>query len=103
MGSGGSSRIRSAILHGLVNLVDHGLDPEEVVTSPRAHVEEGVLYLETDGRPRATLDALRSSPFEVRAFPAPNMFFGGLQLAGGQGRQFMGAGDPRRAGVFGEA
>ncbi|MEC8422572.1 MAG: gamma-glutamyltransferase, partial [Myxococcota bacterium] len=55
MGSGGSSRIRSAVLHGIVYLTDHGMAPDQVVLAPRAHVEDGVLLLETNNRPRGTV------------------------------------------------
>ncbi len=39
LGSGGSNRIRSAILQVLVGLLDHGLPVEEAVARPRLHAE----------------------------------------------------------------
>ncbi len=102
MGSGGSSRIRSAILHGIVYLTDHGLSPDEVVQAPRLHVEDGVAHVEVDGRSPATIQALRSGPWQVRPFTGANMFFGGLHLAGHDRSGFSGAGDPRRSGAYGE-
>jgi gamma-glutamyltranspeptidase/glutathione hydrolase len=103
MGSGGSSRIRSAILHGIVYLTDHGLPPEEVVGAPRLHVEDGVAHVEVDGRSPATIQALRASPWQVRTFSGANMFFGGLHLVGQDFGRFTGAGDPRRSGAYGVA
>ena len=38
-GSGGSNRIRSAVLQMIVNLVDHGMDVDSAVRAPRIHVE----------------------------------------------------------------
>ncbi len=103
MGSGGSSRIRSAILHGIVHLTDHGLPADEVVGAPRLHVEDGVAHVEIDGRSPATIQALRASPWQVRTFTGANMFFGGLHLVGQELGGFTGAGDPRRSGAYGLA
>lgn len=102
MGSGGSSRIRSAILHGIVFLTDHALSAEEAVVAPRVHVEDGIAHLETDGRLSATVQAMRASPWQVRQFTGHNMFFGGLNIAGLDRSGFQGAGDPRRSGAYGE-
>ena len=101
MGSGGSSRIRSAILHGIVYMADHAMTAPEMVQSPRAHVEFDHLHVETDGRPPGTLEHLgRMTSLPIKRFEGPNMFFGGLHLAGRRGDQFVGAGDARRSGSF---
>ena len=39
LGTGGSNRIRSAILQVAVNLLDHGMSLEDAVEAPRLHVE----------------------------------------------------------------
>ena len=101
LGSSGSSRIRSAILHGIVYLTDHGMEPEEVVRAPRAHVEGGLLHIEADGRPSSSLSALKLAYPGMRRFDGLNMFFGGLHIAGLDDGQMVGAGDPRRSGFFG--
>ena len=101
LGSSGSSRIRSAVLHGIVLLTDFALPPDEVVQSPRSHVEDGVLYMETDGAPRALVDAVGTLGWKLRPFERSHLFFGGLNIASAEGRSFSGAGDPRRAGAFG--
>lgn len=95
MGSGGSSRIRSALLHGIVYAVDHRLPVEAVVAAPRAHFEAGVLRFETEGRP-----ALEAPPGAI-AFDHPGLYFGGLHVAGIEGGGFIGAGDARRSGEAG--
>lgn len=102
MGSGGSSRIRSAVLHGIVYLTDHGMSPEQAVAAPRAHVEDGILLFETDNRPAGTLDAVRAHTPGTREFTGHNMFFGGLHMAGVGPDGFTGAGDARRSGAFSE-
>ena len=110
LGSGGSSRIRTALLHGVLHLVGHGASPDDAVDAARCHVEGGRLHVETAGRPAGTLDAigdlLAAEGWELRRFEQPSMFFGGLhvagvRLAGGRPR-FDGAGDPRRSGWYGE-
>lgn len=101
IGSGGSSRIRSAILHAIVYSVDHRMTPEQIVVAPRQHVEADQLSLEAEGRPEGTVPVVRSMFDDVRVFDERSMYFGGLNLAGrtAEGR-FVGAGDPRRAGAF---
>lgn len=102
LGSSGSSRIRSAVLHGIVCLIDHGMHPEEVVEMPRVHVEEGVVHVEIDGRPPGTREALASGPWPFQEFAGASVFFGGLHIAGVSQGRFSGAGDPRRSGDYGE-
>lgn len=100
LGTGGSNRIRTAILQVAVNLLDHGLSLEEAVDAPRLHLEKcGTLSFEP-GLPEAVQGAFRALGEKARAWPAPNLFFGGVHAA----RRFgdggvEGAGDPRRGGV----
>lgn len=101
LGTGGSSRIRSAILQGVVYLVDHGLDPERTTAAPRVHVEAGRLFAETHDRPPGTVDKLAAAFPRWKRFGRPAFFFGGLHIAGLSGDGFSGAGDARRSGAFG--
>ncbi|MCB9761343.1 MAG: gamma-glutamyltransferase [Alphaproteobacteria bacterium] len=101
MGSGGSSRIRSAVLHGLVYLSENGLTPAQTVQAPRAHYEEGLLRVETMEREPAEVARLRAQFPDLVAFDQPGMYFGGLHIAGVGREGFEGAGDPRRSGSFG--
>src|SRR5690606_17349661 len=45
-GSGGSNRIRSAILQTLVNALDYDMPLQEAVSAARVHVEDGILQCE---------------------------------------------------------
>lgn len=99
-GSGGSSRIRSAVLHAIVYLVDHGIDPEQVPRLPRCHMQEGVLRVESFDRPPDTLEELLDEHPRLVVFERPGMYFGGLHIAGLVPRGFVGGGDPRRSGDF---
>lgn len=97
-GSGGSNRIRTAILQVLINLIDFRMAVEPAVCSPRIHVEGVKLSIE------AGFDAERLAPLLAR-FPEHeiwselNLFFGGAHTVLSGARGFQGAGDPRRGGV----
>jgi gamma-glutamyltranspeptidase/glutathione hydrolase len=98
MGSGGSNRIRTALLQVILQLVDFGLDLEEAVVRPRLHFEGGDLAVE------GGFDAERLAPLLARhcehtLWDAPNLFFGGVHAVVRDGEALRGAGDPRRGGV----
>ncbi len=99
-GSGGSNRIRSAILQLMTNLIDHGMDVTEAVEAARIHYESGLLNLEPPLAPEV-LQALRAEFPEQRLWSDHNLFFGGAHtvLLHPDGR-LEGHGDPRRGGVF---
>lgn len=99
LGSGGSNRIRSAVLQVLLQLIDRGASVEQAVRAPRLHVEKcGGLSFEAQF-PEAVQQALMNDFAEARVWPQPNMFFGGVNVAlcDGDG-QFFAAADPRRQG-----
>ena len=100
LGSGGSNRIRTAILQVAVNLLDRGMSLEEAVEAPRLHVErDGKLSFEP-GLPEAVETAFRTLGERAHAWPAANLFFGGVHAARRVGDgDVEGAGDPRRGGV----
>jgi gamma-glutamyltranspeptidase/glutathione hydrolase len=101
LGSGGSSRIPTAVLHGALYLVDHHLSAAEAVAGPRTHLESGQLHVETDGRSAATIAVVEGAWPDLIRFDGPNMFFGGLHMAGIERGAFTGAGDHRRSGSYG--
>lgn len=100
LGSGGSNRIRTALLQVVSNITDFGLDLESAVTNPRIHIETDVLNIEADGLSAGTVERLSGDFPEHRIFDQLNMFFGGVHVvrsdsAGG----IVCVGDPRRSGV----
>jgi gamma-glutamyltranspeptidase/glutathione hydrolase len=99
IGSGGSNRLRTAILQTLSNLIDFAMSPQQAVAAPRLHVERGHLDMEP-GLPAATTAALIAAYPEHRLWTDHNLFFGGTHTVRWDGRTFSGAGDPRRGGVF---
>jgi gamma-glutamyltranspeptidase/glutathione hydrolase len=96
LGSGGSNRIRSAILQTIVRVVDEGLRAPAAVDAPRVHFEDGVVYAE----PGVDTTSLEQAGRAIGRFRERNLFFGGVQAAerDATGR-FWGGGDPRRGGA----
>lgn len=101
LGSGGSSRIRSSVLHGVVYMAENGLTPRQTVAAPRAHMEAGQLRMETFEREASDMARLRAALPDLVTFEQPGMYFGGLHIAGLGPDGFLGAGDPRRDGCYG--
>ena len=97
-GSGGSNRIRTALLQVLVNLVDFAMDVEEAVIAPRIHVEDSFLSVEGGFDTERIAFVLEAWPDHL-LWDAPNMFFGGAHTVASGGRGVDGAGDPRRGGA----
>jgi len=98
-GSGGSKRIRTAILHVMLNLIDYGTSVEEAVNRPRIFLENGHLSVE-GGYDTAQVERLVEHYPEHRVWDEVNLFFGGAHtVERRRGSGFAGAGDPRRAGV----
>ncbi|MDP8940146.1 MAG: gamma-glutamyltransferase family protein [Actinomycetota bacterium] len=94
LGSPGASRIPTAILQTIVNVVDFGMSLEEAVMHPRFH-SEGDLFAYEAGSRTANLDSYE----RVLSFEEPNMYFGGVNAV----RQtpegvFEAAADHRRSG-----
>jgi gamma-glutamyltranspeptidase/glutathione hydrolase len=100
LGTGGSNRIRTAILQVAVNLLDRGMSLEDAVEAPRLHVEKcGTVSFEP-GLPEEAQNEFRALGEKAHAWPARNLFFGGVHAARRNGKGGVeGAGDPRRQGV----
>ncbi|MGF1500126.1 MAG: gamma-glutamyltransferase [Elainellaceae cyanobacterium] len=100
LGSGGSNRIRTAILQVISNLLDFQMPIHQAVNSPRLHWERGVLSLEP-GWASPSPDTA-TFPFDGRVdrWDALNMFFGGVHAVTQPAADcFDGAGDSRRGGA----
>ena len=98
LGSGGSNRIRSAILQVISGLIDLELTPTEAVHAPRMHFEAGLLSLEPGIQP-AVVEALTNAVGSLKQWDSMNLFFGGVHLVAGHADYFEAVGDPRRGGV----
>lgn len=99
LGSGGSNRIRSAILQVLINLQVFAQPLVEAVASPRLHWERDTLSLEP-GFDEGVIAALASEATTVERWESPSMFFGGVHAARcGGGGMLDAAADARRGGA----
>lgn len=107
LGSGGSNRLRNAIMLTLSHMLDHHQPARVAVEAPRMHLEVvgGGYHLayERPGMSDAAAAALDAAWPGAAAFPAKNMFFGGVHTATRLGGVFGGAGDARRGGHCGVA
>ena len=98
LGSGGSNRIRTAILQVISNLVDFDMSLEAAVAAPRIHWENDAFHLEPGFDP-AALGQIMGSANPVW-WQAQNMFFGGVHAVGLDENGILhGAGDSRRRGA----
>jgi gamma-glutamyltranspeptidase/glutathione hydrolase len=100
LGSGGSNRIRTAILQVISNLLDFNLSVEEAVESPRVHWENNIFNIEPISDPEMTEKLLLPEATQAILWTEKNMFFGGVHAVRKMPDGTMeGAGDPRREGV----
>ena len=91
LGSGGSKRIRTAIIQVIVNRIDFGMDIRRAVEAPRIHWDGEMLQMEP-GYPRETVETLQNK-MPVNIWQQENVYFGGVHAIADRG-----AGDPRRNG-----
>jgi gamma-glutamyltranspeptidase/glutathione hydrolase len=94
LGSPGASRIPTAILQTLINVLDLGMPLEAAVLAPRFHAEGGLFAYEAGARLPDLSDYEQVLPFEE-----PNMYFGGINAVRRTPEgPFEAAADPRRSG-----
>jgi gamma-glutamyltranspeptidase/glutathione hydrolase len=98
LGSGGSNRIRSAILQVVSAILDNGLSLEAAIRRPRIHFENGVLNTEA-GFDDPLREALAAHFPQLKCWPDLNLYFGGVHAVAHGPAGFDCYGDPRRGGV----
>jgi gamma-glutamyltranspeptidase / glutathione hydrolase len=99
LGSGGSIRIRSAILQVLCNLLDFGMTLSEAVDAPRVHVEDGVLQCEA-GFDETAVSQLADMGYPINRWPTRSIYFGGVHsVSRDENGRLDAAGDNRRGGA----
>ncbi len=98
LGSGGSERIRSALVQVVAALVIDELPLRDAVLAPRLHVSDGptgeVVQAEP-GLARAAIDRL-ADLWTVNEWSGTDLYFGGVHAVDTDGDHI---GDPRRGGV----
>ncbi|HRC73299.1 MAG TPA: gamma-glutamyltransferase [Candidatus Competibacter sp.] len=93
LGSGGSKRIRSALVQVISNVVDFGFEPRAAVEAPRLHWDGERIQVEP-GFADEALTALEGR-WPLNRWTVRDLYFGGVHAVAPEGD---GAGDPRRGG-----
>jgi gamma-glutamyltranspeptidase/glutathione hydrolase len=102
VGSGGSIRIRSAILQVLSNLLDYRLRLSDAVNLARVHLADGVLQCEAGTDPRA-MDELQAMGYPINRWTTRSIYFGGAHsVSRTEDGRLVAAGDSRRGGATAE-
>ncbi len=103
VGSGGSIRIRSAILQVLSNLLDFNMSLHDAVNTNRVHVESDALQCEAGFDPQAVY-ALASMGYGINRWSSRSIYFGGAHsVSRTENGRLVAAGDNRRGGAIAEA
>jgi len=99
LGTGGSERIRSAIVQVLLRTIDLDEDLVGAIGAPRLHASETILDVEP-GFPSDLVARMREGHSPVREWPSADLFFGGVHAVGrdSDGR-VTAAADLRRGGA----
>lgn len=98
LGSGGSNRIRSAILQVLIQLIDYRQDLHAAIECPRIHYENNLLSVEHGTSNKDQPDDFCNGETK-KYWNARNLFFGGVHAVCSSKDGFEGKGDPRRGGA----
>ena len=98
-GSGGSNRIRTALLQVIMNLTEFDMDVTRAVTRPRIHLEGTKLSAE-GGFSSTQIDRLMADYPDHELWAERNLFFGGAHTVMAGEAEFAGVGDPRRRGCL---
>lgn len=99
LGSGGSNRLRGAILQVFYRHILAGENIESAVCAPRMHNEDHILDCEPDVLTSTERSFLQSIGWELRDWSKQSIYFGGVHAISIDGRgELYGAGDPRRGG-----
>ncbi|MGK7928645.1 MAG: gamma-glutamyltransferase, partial [Spirulina sp.] len=100
LGSGGSNRIRTAILQVISNLIDFNFPIERAIHNPRIHWENGQFSSEPPCREDMLKNLDLPTGTNIQCWREKNMFFGGVHGVRKTAEGTMeGAGDPRRGGA----
>lgn len=99
LGSGGSNRIRTAILQVLIQLVDFQFPLADAIASSRLHLEGGRLDIEAGFDPDIS-QGLAALFERSKIWDEKNLFFGGVHGVGyePENGNFWASGDERRNG-----
>ena len=101
LGSGGSNRIRNAILQVICNLLDFHQPIQTAVDNSRVHWENNIFSVEPSCNKEVLKNLVLPESNQLILWEEKNMFFGGVNAVIKNSNGVMdGAGDPRREGIF---
>jgi len=98
LGSGGSNRIRTAVLQVLLNRLVLNLPLQKSVGASRLHFDD-LLYLESAGIDNVVLASLQKKHPDMKVFQQKNFYFGGVNAVSMSATNAEAVADPRRGGV----
>ncbi|MDQ6992575.1 MAG: gamma-glutamyltransferase [Mariprofundus sp.] len=100
LGSGGSNRLRGAILQVLTQHLLQGKEIEPAIAAPRLHNEGQSVDCEPGALNQQQHEQLRSMGWSINQWQQKNLYFGGVHgIAIDCHGHIQAAGDPRRGGV----
>ena len=97
LGSAGSTRLRSAIVQVVVNLVERRMDLAAAIAAPRLHPEGALVHLEAGEDELAAAFAARGEL--LQRWPGLDFYFGGVNAVALGPAGLAAAGDRRRGGA----
>ena len=98
LGSGGSNRLRTAILQVLINVIDFNKNLLDAVNQPRLHYENDLLSIEP-GFDLREAQLVSQQYANHKLWDEKNLFFGGVHAVSEHHGEFDSAGDDRRGGA----
>lgn len=100
LGSGGSNRIRTALLQVLIQLIDFQSPLDEAIRAPRLHLEGSRLDIEYGFEPEVA-EQISSLHENSKIWDERNLFFGGVHGVGfaPDKKTYRASGDERRNGT----
>lgn len=98
IGSPGATRIITTVAQVISNVIDHGMDIQTAINTPRMYDKSGELNLE-GGIDQKVIDELKAKGHKIKTTKEYDLFFGGVQgvMMEASGELHGGA-DPRRDG-----
>ena len=97
LGSGGSNRIRTAVLQVLINTILSELSLDDAINAARMHYDDK-LYIEAPGIDKAVISKLKHDYPDLVEFPSRDFYFGGVNAVSIGKNHNQAVADPRRGG-----
>ena len=97
LGSGGSNRIRTAVLQVLINAILCELPLDDAIGAARMHFDDK-LYIESHGIAQSVISALKKEYRDLVLFPSRDFYFGGVNAVSIGKHHNQAVADPRRGG-----